>query len=1016
MLVFLVMGIPAYSLPDATEWWMSKSDQYIWDWIPDLQIHGIAHGTWGCPKCGKAIFEGRGHYPWIWNPDRPYKVECPICKEVFPSNDYHKWMLEGRKEELDTTQPYVDDGDGYVGPDGTRYLFVKYAVGEGYKTCIWYWTLRRGVGALASKYADSGDEAYAHKCATIMARIATEYPLLNADRPDNLTQDQIKQLEYRRPPNGRLHTVGGYQVEAPYMRNVLQAYRRIYPYLEKGGDGELRRFLAAKGIDDVKSLIQWDLCHEMILGALEGNFVSGNGILGLHSVLALAAVDWEMHDPMKGATTKYILDWILHRGPNCVDEWLYNYFDRDGFSCTEGLGYNFGGGIAHVVPLAEVMRTAGVDLYALPRIREAISAPIKPTVAGKWAPSIGDGGSWQGSHTRGYWSPRHMGPPLMAYGDPLLAQAIANSSRDAGEYTEKVEEIVAKVGREMTWESRNYPIFGLGIFESGEGDYRRGVSCYYGGTTAHGHFDRLTFSVFNKRGPLTPELGYPYMSSPERFGWTNNTSSHNTVVVDARKQVNLEPANINMFTITPTAQALEVDGQVAYRGIVSKYNRTLIWVDVDDRNSYLVDIFRVAGGSQHDYSLHGAGNQVSVQGLELVAQKGGTLAGPEVEYLEYYDKRPQGSYYGSGYQYLFNVEKGKPEADFIATWDHDKEETPFLRVHVPGGVAEQVLFADGLPPFGKSQDALRYMFLRNGDCPPYNQQIKEDGSRAFPAGDLESTFVTVLEPVYDEPFINRVKRISGMEGLGDADVALAIERADGATDLLICLEHPSRVTGQGMTLEGRIGLCTKAEDGEASRVALLDGSSLSLGKSSIAVTGPTGGTVSSVDYDAMTLTVPEKLPEGDKLAGKTIIFNTPPRTTSFVISSVEDVEAGSRIRLRAVDAIAYRGKVERADNETAVVVLDSPISILHAGTGLAGMWLHNEDHSLSVRIESFNRRWDPNTPWPPFGGTARVEQGQDLEQAFVDKDGDGITIAYVYEFGPGDLYRITPTAYLEQKQ
>jgi len=924
------------------------------------------------------------------------------------------------KEKLDTTQPYVDDGEGYVGADGTRYLFVKYAVGEGYKACIWYWTLRRGVGALASKYADTGDEAYAHKCAVIMARIATEYPLLNADRPDNLTQDQIEQLEYRRPPNRRLHTVGGYQVEAPYLRNVLQAYRRIYPYLEKGGDEELRGFLAEKGLDDVKSLIQWDLCHEMILGALEGNFVSGNGILGLHSVLALAAVDWEMHDPMKGATTKYILDWILHTGPNCVDEWLYNYFDRDGFSCTEGLGYNFGGGISHVVPLAEVMKTAGVDLYALPRIREAICAPIKPTVAGKWAPSIGDGGSWKGSNTRGYWSSRHMGPPLMAYGDPLLAQAIANSGRDAGEYTEKVEELVAKVGKEMTWESRNYPIFGLAIFESGEGDYRRGVTCFYGGTTAHGHYDRLTFSVFNKRGPVTPELGYPYMSSPERNGWTNNTSSHNTVVVDARKQVNLEPANINMFTVTPTAQALEVDGQVAYRGIVSKYNRTLIWVDVDDRNSYLVDVFRVAGGSQHDYSLHGTGNQVSVQGLELVAQEGGTLAGPEVEYLEYYDKRPKGAYYGSGYQYLFNVAKARRfvtlnQGDFIATWDHYKEKTPFLRVHVPGGVAEQVLFADGLPPFGKPQDALRYMFLRNGTCPPYNQQYDESGSRVFPVGDLESTFVTVLEPLYDEPFIGHIERFSGTER---QDVVLGIHRADGATDVLICLESPSMFTDSGIAFEGRIGLYTRRTlgNGGPSRMVLLDGSSLSVGKSSLAVTGATEGTVSSVDYEAMTLTVPEKLPEGDKLAGKTIVFNTPPRTTSFVIDSVETVPEGSRIKLRAVDAIAYRGKVESANNANATVVLDSPISILHAGTGLAGMRLYNEDHSLSVRLKSFKRRWDPNTPWPPFGGTASVEAGQDLEQAFVDKDGDGITIAYVYEFGPGDLYRITSTAYLEQKQ
>ena len=67
----------AYSLPDPIEWWMSKSDQYVWQWIPDLKVQGIAHGSnWNCPFCGDKIFEGRGHYPWRWHPDRPYKIQC----------------------------------------------------------------------------------------------------------------------------------------------------------------------------------------------------------------------------------------------------------------------------------------------------------------------------------------------------------------------------------------------------------------------------------------------------------------------------------------------------------------------------------------------------------------------------------------------------------------------------------------------------------------------------------------------------------------------------------------------------------------------------------------------------------------------------------------------------------------------------------------------------------------------------------------------------------------------------
>ena len=99
------------------------------------------------------------------------------------------------------------------------------------------------------------------------------------------------------------------------------------------------------------------------------------------------------------------------------------------------------------------------------------------------------------------------------------------------------------------------------------------------------------------------------------------------------------------------------------------------------------------------------------------------------------------------------------------------------------------------------------MFLRNGQCLPLNQQSSEA------AGDLASTFVTVLEPLYGEPFIIDIERLHDIQGLGPEDVAVSIKRADGATDLLICLEDPSEgITAAGVVLQGRIGLCTIAAD------------------------------------------------------------------------------------------------------------------------------------------------------------------------------------------------------------
>ena len=999
----------AEELPNAPEWWISKSDQYIWDWIPDLKIHGVAHEIRGCPICGEKIFESRGHFPFLWHPDRPYKIQCPVCERLFPTNDYQQWMLDGRKKKLDTTQKYVDDGNGYLAPDGTRFPFIKYAIGEGYKQCIWSWVLSwQGLPGLGGMYAQTGKEIYAHKAAVIMARIATEYPKLNADRPDDLTLEQVRQLKYERPPQMRLATIGGPQVEALYLVNVLKPYMRIKPYLKKGGDAELRKFLAVKGINDVKTLIEQDLCHELILGGLEGNF-SGN-ILKLKRVMAQAAQYWDMHDPSRGATTEYILQWVRQEGPHSLEEWLYNHLDRDGFTCTEGLGYNFKLGLQPLTPLISVLKDTGINLYQEPRIREAMRAPTKVVVAGKWTPSIGDGGGPKGDKAGGFWSPKMIGPAFEDYGDPLLAQALANYEDGPGKYTDKVEKVIEKIGREMKWTSRNYPVFGLAIFESGAGKNRRGLTCYYGGTTAHGHNDRLTISLFNQRGPVIPDLGYPQMDNPERYGWTSNTSSHNTVVVDAQRQTTREPGHLNLFSVAPSAQALEVDGRISYRGIVSKYRRTLIYVDTDEANSYLVDVFRVEGGSQHDYSVHGASADVLVSGIKLSRQAGGTLAGPDIRYLDYYDdQRKSQDYQGSGFQYLFNVASGSAGDGLVARWNHWKNPKPFLRVHVPSGVAEKAMFADGIPPFGKKEDALRYLFLRNGNCPPYNQQFDGNRRRVFPVGNLKSTFVTILEPIDNEAFIEAVKTIPRTESIGSGDAALQIHRKDGIIDTIICLEKSHAVNVGEIRMQGRIALCSR-KGGQPVRMALLDGVSMQAGKKSLSITYPLEGTVRSVDYKKMAVTVTDKLPAGDRLAGKTIVFFTPPRSTSFVIDSVETVPNGSRILLRGTDAIACRAKVSKVIQSENKLMLNSAISILNAGSALAGMRLCNDDRSCEVRIRRFSTRWGPTSSWPPFGGDVFVDEGADLEKAFAPKEGQKVAWATVYEFGSSDRYRICESA------
>lgn len=87
--------------------------------------------------------------------------------------------------------------------------------------------------------------------------------------------------------------------------------------------------------------------------------------------------------------------------------------------------------------------------------------------------------------------------------------------------------------------SANLDGYGLALFRSGDGDGRRAAWLYYGRSTGHGHRDRLNFGLYCRGMDVLPDLGYPEyadMKWPNRAGWTNNTASHNTVVVDAKAQ------------------------------------------------------------------------------------------------------------------------------------------------------------------------------------------------------------------------------------------------------------------------------------------------------------------------------------------------------------------------------------------------------------------------------------------------------------------------------------------------
>jgi len=74
----------------AAQPFVERSDDALWRLVTGQQIpRGIhVNPKLGCPSCGRKVYEEHGNYPWILDIDKPFKIQCPSCDEVWPKNDF----------------------------------------------------------------------------------------------------------------------------------------------------------------------------------------------------------------------------------------------------------------------------------------------------------------------------------------------------------------------------------------------------------------------------------------------------------------------------------------------------------------------------------------------------------------------------------------------------------------------------------------------------------------------------------------------------------------------------------------------------------------------------------------------------------------------------------------------------------------------------------------------------------------------------------------------------------------
>jgi len=270
-------------------------------------------------------------------------------------------------------------------------------------------------------------------------------------------------------------------------------------------------------------------------------------------------------------------------------------------------------------------------------------------------------------------------------------------------------------GKEAEPLSRYWPDLNVTLLRTGSATNRVAVLLEHGEYAGgHSHLDRLNLSYWALDREMASDLGYVYWGHQLRDSWLNKTLSHNTVIVDGRDQSRPAVGKAVFHHLNGRVEGVEAVASKVYPN-VHEYRRTLVLVADSTHPPILLDIFRVRGGSTHDWSFHAETPRLEVPGVPLAQGNPLGKAGP--------------------YQLLTKIRSGMTDDPWTAVWRW--EDGTGLRVWMAGVEGTQVNVATAPGQRTKQQEGRELPFLI----------VRRTGP------ELTSTFVAVHEPFREEPAV-----------------------------------------------------------------------------------------------------------------------------------------------------------------------------------------------------------------------------------------------------------------------
>jgi hypothetical protein len=863
----------ANTVQAAADRWLAREDSWLRGVMPKPGA-AYAYGLAGCPICGAGwgawgleggSFDNQGHI---------------TCKRGHMLPD-----LE-----------HPDPGTGYIAPDGRIHFFIG-----SYNAFVIETLTFDALENLVYAYTLTGDERYAAKAAVILDAIAAIYPGSHKgcwDYPSN-------------PPSGRLdrpwyqasrvlvHYVDHYDqlanskaLDAPSITPGLTRRKNIEEnLLRDGGEYCYRLSKAGRLHNGEADYLRGALAVGLVLGIPEYVDWAVNGPFGIKTLLEndidRDGAYYEV-TPMYSEHTRELYFTFTEPLLNAGVLNLYNHPKVRSFFSPHNLVMNGAGHMPRYgdAPPDFVKRPAPArpfdradfdfleKLYA--RTSDAATGGLLAWLANDKLDQLRSGPIVD----------RRVQAGMSIYREPGEVRG--------GNFTEKMwmlfnagDEKVPSSSITPDWQRRlTQSDFigqkGLGILRAGN----QAVMMRFGPSLNHGHFDDLNINYIARGYELTYDLGYGHTAATQtQYGWAKQTASHNLVVVDERPQQEggLTGGSLHLFASSPSVQVMEASSEASYsKQNVREYRRTIALIGTGD-DAYLLDIFRVKGGKQHDWTFHAPTPNAVFTGVTLGSEEPGSLAGPLISWS---DKQladgdlaghPNAPSWiappGNGYGFLAHPQRTPAPGSWSADWEIDP--TAHVRVTMPATARTEVLtaVANGLYP---NYPKARYvMARRRGE-------------------QLESDFVAVIEPHGGTPHIRSVERLAV-----NGAIAVKIAHDDGREDFVYSALDDSPRQVKDLLVGARFALA-RVRNGKLESLTMSGGNQFAgFGRTLNRNDDRLAGAVESIDMATNTFLTAAQLPLGNALKDAVIVFNNPAYThsTAYRIVSVERA-ANNRRRVR----------------------------------------------------------------------------------------------------------------------